>query len=186
MTEAVSTDVSPKARATFREIAFALGRLSEQKGRVADAIAYYDKSISWQPDRTRDQQRAVTAALYIAEQLLWAEKADDSRKYLDIGRAYCRPGSPEALQFDALERLSEPGRRRAILRCIPGKGFGFLGNDRASAIFLHHSGVIPRVTVTQFDQLEGREFSFVVIDRDGKPVAAWAYTRSPRGDARSV
>lgn len=174
MTEAISTDLSPRAQATLREIAFALGRLSEQKVRVADAIAYYDKSISWQPIRISDKRRAVTAAVYIAEHLLRADKRDESQRYLDLARTYCR--SPEALrQLEFLDVYSEPGRRRAVLsRVIRGKGYGFLGIDRGSAIFLHHSNVLPPVTVAQFEQLEGQELSFLVIDRDGRQAAARA------------
>src|ERR1017187_4267397 len=43
MTEAVLTDLSPRAQTTLREIAFALGQFSEQNGQVADAISYYDR-----------------------------------------------------------------------------------------------------------------------------------------------
>jgi len=81
MTEAVSTDLSPRAQATLREIAFALGRFSEQKNHVADAIAYYDKSISWQPIRTSDKRRAVAAAVYIADQFL---RAGETRRVAQI------------------------------------------------------------------------------------------------------
>jgi len=185
MTEAVSTDLSPRAQATLREIAFALGRFSEQKNHVADAIAYYDKSISWQPIRTSDKRRAVAAAVYIADQFLRAEKRDESRRYIDLARTYCR--SPEVLrQLECLEMQSEPGRRRAVLsRVIRGKGYGFLGNDRGSAIFLHYSSVVPPVTVVQFEHLEGQELSFVVVDRDGKRAATRACTRSSAlADAR--
>jgi cold shock CspA family protein len=197
MTEAVLTDLSPRAQTTLREIAFALGQFSEQNGQVADAISYYDRSISWQTTRTREKRRAFAAALYIAGQLLRAEKRDDSRRYIDLARTYC--GSPEERwQVEFLEMYSEPGRRlemysgpgrrRAVLsRVILGKGYGFLGNDRGSAIFLHYSGVAPPVTVAQFEQLEGQELSFVVIDRDGRPVASRACTRpSTLDDARRV
>jgi len=178
MAEAVSTDVSPRAQATLREVAFALGRSSEQEGRVTDAIAYYDKSISWQPTRTSDQKRAVTASLYVADHLLRAGKRDDSRRYLDLARMYCR--APEALRrLEFLEMCSEPGRRQAVLsRVIRGKGFGFLGNERVSAVFLHYSNVVPPITVAQFEQLEGQELSFVVVDRDGRRAAIRACTRS--------
>src|ERR1017187_7302838 len=125
------------------------------------------------------------------------EKRDDSRRYIDLARTYC--GSPEERwQVEFLEMYSEPGRRlemysgrgrrRALLsRVILVKGYGFLGNDRGSAIFLHYSGVSPPVTVAQFEQLEGQELSFVVIDRDGRPVASRACTRpSTLDDARRV
>jgi LuxR family transcriptional regulator, glucitol operon activator len=180
MTEAVSIDLSTKAQATLREIAFALGRFSGQKGHVADAVSYYDKSILWQPIRRSDQGRAVTAALYVAEHLLRAEKPDDSRRYLDLARVYCN--APDALkQLEFLEMCSEPGRRRAVLSWVKrGKGYGFLGNDRGSSIFLHFSSIVPPATLAQFEQMEGRELSFVVIDRGGKQSAARACIWPPK------
>jgi tetratricopeptide (TPR) repeat protein len=107
MTEATSTDSSPRAQATMREIAFALGRSSEREGKVANAIRYYGTSISWQPIRQSDKRKAVTAAMYIADHLLRAERRDDARRYLDLVRTYCRP--EELKQLDSLELDYEQG-----------------------------------------------------------------------------
>lgn len=178
MMEAASTDSSPRSQATLREIAFALGRLYERQGQVAEAIRYYHKSISWDPIRESDKRKAATAAQYIADHLLRAERREDSRKYLDLARTYCR--GPEAVkQLDGMETDFDRGRRHATLyRVISGRGYGFLGQDTGSAVFLHHSNVIPPVGIPQFEKLEGQEFSFVVVERDGKQAAARACTRS--------
>jgi len=178
MAEAASTDSSPRSQATLREIAFALGRLCERLGQVGDAIRHYDTSISWNPIRRIDKLKAAEAARYIADHLLRAERREESRKYLDLARAYSR--EPETLkQLDGMEMDYNTGRRRGVLRVIPGKGYGFLARDTGSAVFLHHSNVIPPVSIPQFDKLEGQEFGFVVVERQGKPAAIRACTRVP-------
>jgi tetratricopeptide (TPR) repeat protein/cold shock CspA family protein len=177
MTEAASTDSSPRAQATLREIAFALARLRERQEHVAEAIRYYSESISWGPIRESDKRKATTAALYIADQLLRAERRGDSRKYLDLAHRYSRGW--EVKQLDGLEMDYERGRAHAILyRVINGKGYGFLGNDTRSAVFLHYSNVVPPVGISEFERLEGEEFSFVVTERDGKLAAVRACPRS--------
>jgi tetratricopeptide (TPR) repeat protein/cold shock CspA family protein len=178
MTEVASADSSPRSQATLREIAFALGRLCERRGQVAEAIRYYDRSISWDPIRESDKRKAAAAAQYIADHLLRAERREESRKYLDLARAYCR--GPEALkQLDGMVTDYETGRRCGILyRVIRGKGYGFLSHEAGSAVFLHHSNVIPPVGIPQFEKLEGQEVSFVVVEREGKQAAVRACTRS--------
>ncbi|GEM_PF-1213467 len=146
----------------FREASLSLGiSLLEGEGFGA-ARRYLEDAISSEPRRGKEKKTNEVACYYLARELVRSGQVEGARKYYVLGKRWLRPGGSFVEKYEDLavefERIS--GKLHTIMS---GKGYGFLQiGDQLNLIFVHHSDIMPRVSLEEFEQLKGRVFSFVI------------------------
>jgi tetratricopeptide (TPR) repeat protein len=166
-----------RAEDTYREVSCGLAfQLKYIEGFDA-ARPYFEKAIK--PNARRSNERKITqiCCYSMVNQLIKIGKMGEAEKYYKIGRKALLPRSKYVDRYKELAlELSEERDRGRLDRIVPGRGFGFLELEDGSgqSLFLHISQVVEDVSLADFENMEGRKFSFVIHKSDKGPEAVRA------------
>lgn len=163
---AVELDETDKtAQATLREVSLELANhLRRIKGFEA-ARPYYERAIVRNPQRAKEKKTTVPSCYAIATSLVELGKLDEAKKYHFLGWKSLLEGDSYYERYKALATEFESQKTEGKLySVVKGKGYGFLELDDqpGQSVFLHKAHVLPRISVIDFDRMEGRIFSFIV------------------------
>lgn len=159
----------PRAQDTFREVSLDLAFRFMKFGGFSTARPLFENAIKPNPRRIKEKKTTEVACYQIANNLIQDGYVDEARKYFNLGRKlqvgdqYIEKYKSLALEFSK-ERV-----KGKLFRVIPQKGYGFLEPEveTGQTVYLHISEISPGISIEEFDNLQGRAFSFI-IEKDSK------------------
>ena len=154
-----------RALDTFRKAALNLGMLLSNAEDIDAALPYFSEAIVDRPRRVKERKLNSVACYHLAQKLLLAGRVDEAKRYYHLGEK-------TRLRTDRYRELYESlkkelfGKRYAgvLIRIIRNKGYGFIESEDlpGQMIFAHMSYVVPRLSLDEFNNLEGSQVSFTV------------------------
>lgn len=159
-----------RAQDTFREISLDLGfRWKRLKG-FNFAKPFFESAISHNPRRIKEKRLAEVAYFEIANGLLQDGNIDEAKKYYALGRKF-QTGGKYVEKFKALGiEFSKERIKGKLYHIVPKRGYGFLEpeGETGQSVYLHISEIMPNISIEEFENLEGRTFSFLLDKETGK------------------
>jgi LuxR family glucitol operon transcriptional activator len=153
------------AQDTLREVSLELAyHLKHTKG-FESARPYYERAIVRNPQRAKEKKTTVPACYAVATSLIELGKLDEAKQYHFLGWRSLLEGDNYYERYKALATEFESQKTEGKLySVVKGKGYGFLElhDQPGQSVFLHRSNVLPRVSIVDFDRMEGRTFSFIL------------------------
>jgi tetratricopeptide (TPR) repeat protein len=162
--KAVSLTDDFRARSTLGEVCLALGVQLRRHSGFEVARPYLEEAIVREARRARERKNTERACYVMSSALLRQGQINEAKKYYSIGREVLFEGTRLSEAYKELKvEFSQQRLKGKLERVVKAKGYGFLKPDSETTepVYLSYKNVIPRISIREFDDLEGHEFSFL-------------------------
>ena len=153
-----------RAKSTLGEVCLNLGQLLLTISGLDDARPYLEQAIVPNAKRMKERKTTEKACYELVLALIREGKRDEAKEFYLTGRSVLSGRDSLAEKYRELgDDLSQEVTTGKLARVVKSKGYGFLKpyGGGADTVYLHVTNVVPLITVLEFDELEGCDFSFV-------------------------
>jgi cold shock CspA family protein len=132
-------------------------------------LPYLKKAIVENPRTHKEKRNTERACYYLARTYIKDQNLEEAKKYYYMGKNALTSGSTFYDGYKELkEEIFQEKYSGTLYRIILGKGYGFIERDdqKGIPIFVHCNNIIPRISLDEFEKLEGKKITFNIIKEE--------------------
>lgn len=155
----------PRAKIVLADVCLSLGKRLLSLSGLDTARPYLEAAIVRNAQKYKVRRTTQYSCYLLASELLRQGKIDDAKHFYSIGLEVRLDRGRIAEVYKQLgNEFSDEITTGTLVRIVWSEGYGFLKPEAGpiDEVILRYTNVVPKISLLEFQELQGREFSFVL------------------------